>query len=135
MYLLDWMFGTPSTVNAMYSYYTSRAVEDSGVVTALYNDGKTLAIMDSSFTTYYSPYTFELYGTQGTLLVRLDQNGWKYIFPKMRSRGLLRNMKGMSTKRYLGSRALFCGWQSPAGCAVSAAFLDRRLHKGRAGSV
>ena len=102
MYLLDWMFGTPSTVNAMYSYYTSHVVEDSGVATALYNDGKTLAIMDSSFTTYYSRIRLNCMVHKVRFWCAWIRMGWKYIFPKMRSRGLLRNMKGMSTKRYLG---------------------------------
>ena len=107
MYLLDWMFGTPSTVNAMYSYYTSRAVEDSGVVTALYNDGKTLAIMDSSFTTYYSPYTFELYGTQGTLLVRLDQNGVEVHLPKDAQPWFAAKYEGCVSKEIFGDRARY----------------------------
>ena len=81
MYLLDWLFGEPQELNATYSFYLHRQVEDTGACTALYNGGKTLAIMDSSFTTFYSPYTFELYGTKGTLLVRIDRPGVEVFLP------------------------------------------------------
>lgn len=82
MYLLDWLLGEPSELCSTFGNYTGHVVEDSGVCTALYNQGKTVAIMDSSFTTFFSPYTFELYGTEGTVLVRIDQPGVEVHLPK-----------------------------------------------------
>lgn len=75
IYLMDWMLGLPESVNSTFGYYTGKAVDDSGACMLTYAGGKTVGIFDSSFTTFYSPYTFEIYGTKGTVLVRLDQPG------------------------------------------------------------
>lgn len=86
MYLMDWLFGMPDTISSSFAFHTGKKVEDSGVCTAIYHTtrssggaGERIVIIDSSFTSFYSPYTFELYGEKGTLLVRLDKNVEVYL--------------------------------------------------------
>ena len=82
MYLIDWLIGFPESINSSYGFYAGKMVEDSGICVLNYRNGCPLAIIDSSFTSFYTPYTMEIYGTEGTLLVRLDKKGPELQLPK-----------------------------------------------------
>lgn len=112
MYLLDWLFGEPQELNATYAFYKKHQVDDSGACTALYNGGKTLAIMDSSFTTFYSPYTFELYGTKGTLLVRIDRPGVEVFLPDDVEPWFLKEFGDAVEVRHEGDRTAYTVFNS-----------------------
>ncbi len=83
MYLADWILGEPESVQSTFAFYANKHVEDSGVCTFMYNDSKTIAIMDSSFASFYTPYTFEIYATEGTALIRLDNDFVEVHLPNM----------------------------------------------------
>ena len=135
MYLLDWLFGEPQELNATYAFYTKRRVDDSGACTALYNEGKTLAIMDSSFTSFYSPYTFELYGTKGTILVRIDRPGVEVFLPNDVEPWFLKEFGDAVEVRHDGDRTAYTVSNSVLPDDPSPALLGKRLHQGRCGSV
>lgn len=87
MYLAHHFLGLPKTVSAQFGYVTGREVEDNAVVTLGYPDGA-LAVVEAGFASRHSPFTVEIYGTEGCLLIgnqlelrstRLDagaQSGW-----------------------------------------------------------
>ncbi len=72
MYLFDWMLGEPldATVNSI--RYFGREVEDNVCAAIRFRNGA-LGVAESSATTFYSPYMYELYGTCGSYLFRIDQ--------------------------------------------------------------
>lgn len=107
MYLMDWLFGEPEQICSTYGNFTGHRVEDSGVCTALYNEGKTVAIMDSSFTTFFSPYTFELYGTEGTVLIRIDQPGVEVHLPKGKTPWFVETFGDAVTVKTYGDRECY----------------------------
>jgi len=65
LYLTGWLLGTPNLVTAMTSHTTADIAEDNAACIMQYERG-TLAICDSSHVTKYSPYSIEIYGTQGS---------------------------------------------------------------------
>jgi len=73
LYLFDWLLGEPidAAVNAI--HYFGRDVEDNVSFSLRFKNG-TLGVAESSATTFYSPYTYELFGSQGTYLCRIDQD-------------------------------------------------------------
>jgi predicted dehydrogenase len=68
MYLAHHFLGLPKTVSAQYGYVTGRNVEDNAVVTLGYEDGA-IAVVEAGFASRYSPFTIEIYGTHGCLLI------------------------------------------------------------------
>ncbi|MDF2923608.1 MAG: oxidoreductase domain protein [Paenibacillaceae bacterium] len=68
MYLAHYFLGMPETVSAQFGYVTGREVEDNAVVTLKYADGA-LAIVEAGFASMFSPFTIEVYGTEGCLLL------------------------------------------------------------------
>lgn len=71
MYLMDWMLGEPLDVCVNAINYYGRDVEDNVCVTIRFRNG-TLGVAESTCSTFYSPYLFELYGRKGTYLCRID---------------------------------------------------------------
>ncbi|MCC2684707.1 MAG: oxidoreductase domain protein, partial [Paenibacillaceae bacterium] len=68
MYLAHHFLGLPSKVSAQYGYVTCREVEDNAVVTLGYADGA-IAVVEAGFASRHSPFTIEIYGTHGSLLI------------------------------------------------------------------
>lgn len=68
MYLAHYFLGLPETVSAQFGYVTGHEVEDNAVVTLGYKDGA-IAVVESGFTSRHSPFTVEIYGTEGCLLI------------------------------------------------------------------
>ena len=71
MYLMDWMLGEPEdiSVNAIRCY--GRSVEDNVCAAVRFKNGA-LGVAESSCSTFYSPYMFEIYGRKGSYLCRID---------------------------------------------------------------
>lgn len=67
MYLAHYFLGLPEAVTAQFGYVTGRQVEDNAVVTLQYADGA-LAVVEAGFASRFSPFTIEVYGTEGCLL-------------------------------------------------------------------
>ncbi len=59
--------GMPESVTASYGSVSGRAVEDNAVAVLRYPGGK-LAVVEAGFAAAHSPFTIEIYGTEGTLL-------------------------------------------------------------------
>lgn len=69
MYLSRWILGRPVSVQSTFASYTGRAVEDSAVCILTF-ENKAVAVVETSLSAYYAPYLFEVYGTEGTLLIK-----------------------------------------------------------------
>jgi 1,5-anhydro-D-fructose reductase (1,5-anhydro-D-mannitol-forming) len=68
MYLASWILGKPSRITSMFNYFTNRTVEDNAVCTIEF-ENKAVAILETSLVTYKTPSMFEVYGTEGTLIM------------------------------------------------------------------
>lgn len=68
MYLSTWLLGKPQRISAMFSHMTGKDVEDNAV-TVIEFANNAIAINETSFVSVHSPYSLELYGTEGSLLV------------------------------------------------------------------
>jgi len=87
MYLASWILGKPKRISSMFSYFTDRTVEDNAVCTIEFED-KAVAILETSLVTYNTPSMFEVYGTEGSIIIcgdnikltskKMDKqfNGW-----------------------------------------------------------
>ena len=73
LYLFDWLLGEPLDATVSAIHYFGRDIEDNVSFSLRFKNGA-LGVAESSATTFYSPYTFELFGTQGTYLCRIDQD-------------------------------------------------------------
>ena len=71
MYLMDWMLGEPEDICMNAIGWYGRAVEDNVCAAIRFKNG-TLGVAESSCSTFYSPYMFELYGRKGSYLCRID---------------------------------------------------------------
>jgi 1,5-anhydro-D-fructose reductase (1,5-anhydro-D-mannitol-forming) len=92
MYLTHYYLGMPEAVSAQFGFVTGREVEDNAVVTLRYPDGA-LAVVEAGFASRLSPFTLEVYGTEGCLM--LDDFQFRF----------------RSAKSGLGAQE---GWVSPA---------------------
>lgn len=68
MYLSRWLLGEPKSITSMFNSFTHKPVEDNAV-SVIEFDNKAIAIAETSFVSPNSPFTLELYGTEGTLLI------------------------------------------------------------------
>jgi len=69
MYVTDHLLGLPRRVSATYAHVKpGLQVEDNAAVVMEYANGS-IAVVESSFTSRFSPFTIEAHGTEGTLLI------------------------------------------------------------------
>ena len=68
MYLAAWLLGEPHRISAMFSHITGKEVEDNAVAVIEFKN-KAMAINETSFLSDRSPFSLELYGTKGSLLI------------------------------------------------------------------
>ncbi len=66
MYISAYLFGKPARISSMYNTLTNRSVDDNAVNTIEF-ENQAIAIVETSFVTPYSPWAFEIYGTDGFL--------------------------------------------------------------------
>ena len=69
MYLTRWLLGMPESVNAALTFVTGKEVEDNAVTFMKYEDG-CIAIQETGFVSSQSPFSLEIYGTEGSLLIQ-----------------------------------------------------------------
>lgn len=68
MYLAAWLLGKPKRISATFTHLTGKEVEDNAVAVIEFENGAT-AINETSFLSAHSPFSLELYGTEGSLLI------------------------------------------------------------------
>ena len=64
MYLCRWLLGAPKRIVSAFGTVTGRAVEDNAVAVIEFADG-TIAVNETSFTSFDRAYTLEIDGTEG----------------------------------------------------------------------
>lgn len=69
MYLLNWIVGTPKSIQSTFTDLTARGVEDNAVSVFEYESGA-IAVSETGFVSRYTPQTLEIGGTLGSLIVR-----------------------------------------------------------------
>ncbi|TDQ36755.1 Gfo/Idh/MocA family protein [Aureibacillus halotolerans] len=69
IYLSNRLAGPATSVSAQMSRLYASEVEDQAVVTLDYGNGA-IGILETGFVSYGSPFSLELYGTEGALLIR-----------------------------------------------------------------
>ena len=67
MYIASHLFGKPARITSMYNDLTNRGVDDNAVNLIEFTS-QAIAIVESGFVTPFSPWMFEIYGTEGTIL-------------------------------------------------------------------
>jgi len=68
MYLASWLLGKPKRITSMFNYFTNRAVEDNAQCSVGFTNNA-VAVLETSLVTYRTPAGFEMYGTNGTLII------------------------------------------------------------------
>lgn len=68
MYLCRWLLGEPKCISAMFNSFTAKPVEDNAVAVIEFKN-KALAIAETGFVSSHSPFSLEVYGTAGSLLI------------------------------------------------------------------
>lgn len=68
MYLASWLLGEPHRISAMFNHLTDQEVEDNAVAVIEFKN-KALALNETSFVSDRSPFSLELYGSKGSLLI------------------------------------------------------------------
>jgi len=68
MYLARWILGEPYRITSMFNHFTGRPVEDNAVSVIEFKN-KAVAIVETAFVSTHSPFSLELYGTEGCLFV------------------------------------------------------------------
>lgn len=84
MYLARWIMGKPVQITSMFTNYTNHIVEDNAV-SVIEFDNKAIAIAETGFVSTNSPFSLELYGTEGSLFVGGPDNEVKLITDKLNS--------------------------------------------------
>ncbi len=72
MYTLLWLLGEPQAVQSTFTRMTSKPVEDNAVSVLRYQDGA-IAVSETSFVSSHNPYTLEISGSEGYVLVQGDK--------------------------------------------------------------
>jgi len=68
MYLLRWFGGQPKRVSSTFNYIMQKEVEDNAISTIEFESG-CLGVAETSFMSTYSPFSLELSGTEGSIVV------------------------------------------------------------------
>lgn len=86
MYLIRWIMGKPQCISSVFTSYTNRTVEDNAVSVMSFGNGAT-AVSETGFVSSDSPFSMELYGTNGTLLIGGPDKSVKMITGEKRETG------------------------------------------------
>jgi len=83
MYLSFWMLGRPTNVTARLGNFLGQHEVDDNSVVIVDFESRAMAIVETGFVTGHSPFTLELYGTEGTLLIGGTNHGVQLRSEKM----------------------------------------------------
>lgn len=72
MYTLSWLLGSPVSVQSLFTSVTEKPVEDNAVCLLSFENGA-IGVSETGFVSRGNPYTLEVSGTEGSLLVRGSQ--------------------------------------------------------------
>ncbi len=75
MYTLLWLLGEPKRVVSAFTSVTGKAVEDNAVSVIEFADGA-IGVSETGFVSEANPYTLEISGTDGALMVHGDTARW-----------------------------------------------------------
>ncbi len=81
MYLVRWLLGKPSRISSVFSSFTGKPVEDNAV-SVIEFENKAVGIAETGFVSSDSPFSMELYGTNGTLFIGGPENKVRLISDK-----------------------------------------------------
>lgn len=71
IYMLEWILGQPKNISATFTSLTNRTVEDNVVAVMEFQKGA-IGVAETSFVSVYTPFTLEISGTKGSLIVKED---------------------------------------------------------------
>jgi predicted dehydrogenase len=69
MYLLNWLLGTPKSVQSVFTDITGHGVEDNAVSVIEFENG-VIGVAETGFVSVYTPTILEVSGTKGTLMIK-----------------------------------------------------------------
>lgn len=108
MYLLNWLLGTPKTVQSVFTDVTGRGVEDNAVSVIEFENGA-IGVSETGFVSVYTPETLEVSGTKGTLIIRGNdvtyataETDGKYVKPESLPRALPSPLVQWATGKHQG---------------------------------
>jgi len=78
MYLSRWILGEPVRITSMFNSYTDQPVEDNAVSMIEFKS-RAIAVAETAFVSSHSPFSLELYGTEGSLLIGGPDNRVRLI--------------------------------------------------------
>ncbi len=73
MYLARWILGKPLRITSMFNTFTGKPVEDNAVCLIEFAN-KAIAVAETGFVSTNSPFSLELYGTEGSLFAGGPEN-------------------------------------------------------------
>lgn len=85
MYLSRWFLGEPTKVNSVFTHITDKEVEDNAVSVIEFKN-KAIAINETGFVTGHSPYSVEIYGTAGSILIGGIDSKIRFISDKVEAK-------------------------------------------------
>lgn len=81
MYGVSYLCGKPKRITSIFNTITDREVEDNAVSVIEFQN-KCVAVVETALVSFNSPFSFEIYGTQGTLI---DREGQPLMFASYKS--------------------------------------------------
>jgi len=84
MYLARWILGEPMRISSMFNSQTGKPVEDNAVCVIEFKN-KAVAIAETGFVTPVSPFSLEIYGTEGSLFIGGPDNKVKLLSNRIKT--------------------------------------------------
>jgi len=78
MYLCRWLLGKPLRITSMFNSFTDKPVEDNAV-SLIEFENNVIAVSETGFVSKNSPFSLEVYGTKGSLLIGGPDNKVRII--------------------------------------------------------
>ncbi len=75
MYTLNWLLGAPKAITSIFTKVTDRPVEDNAVSVIEFENGA-IGVSETGFVSECNPYTVEVSGTDGALMIHGDSIRW-----------------------------------------------------------
>ena len=82
MYLSRWLLGEPARITSMFNHFTGKEVEDNAISIIEFKN-KAVAVTETGFVSSHSPFSLELYGTEGCLLIGGPEKSVRLISNKL----------------------------------------------------